>query len=61
MNHKKKIEKIEEINFNGQEYEASTQNIAFIKEDIKTDAYYRVEFEKDQSTGLIYRAVINPK
>ena len=44
--------KIEEINFNGQEYEASTQNIAFIKEDIKTDAYYRVEFEKDQSTGL---------
>lgn len=53
--------KIEEINFNGQEYEASTQNIAFIKEDIKTDAYYRVEFEKDQSTGLIYRAVINPK
>lgn len=53
--------KIEEINFNGQEYEASTQNIAFIKEDIKTDAYYRVEFEKDQSTGLIYRAVINSK
>lgn len=53
--------KIEEINFNGQEYEASTQNIAFIKEDIKTDAYYRLEFEKDQSTGLIYRAVINPK
>lgn len=53
--------KIEEINFNGQEYEASTQNIAFIKEDIKTDAYYRVEFEKDQSTGLIYRAVINLK
>ena len=53
--------KIEEINFNGQEYEASTQNIAFIKEDIKTDAYYRVEFEKDQSTGLIYRVVINPK
>ena len=53
--------KIEEINFNGQEYEASTQNSAFIKEDIKTDAYYRVEFEKDQSTGLIYRAVINPK
>ena len=53
--------KIEEINFNGQEYEASTQNIAFIKEDIKTDAYYRVEFEKNQSTGLIYRAVINPK
>ena len=56
-----KNRQIEEINFNGQEYEASTQNIAFIKEDIKTDEYYRVEFEKNQSTGLIYRAVINPK
>ena len=32
-----------------------------IKEDIKTDSYYRVEFEKDQETGIIYRAVINPK
>ena len=52
---------IKEINFNGEEYEASIQNIAFIKEDIKTDAYYRVEFEKDQETGIIYRAVINPK
>ncbi len=52
---------IKEINFNGQEYDATTQNIAFLKEDIKTDSYYKVEFEKDQSTGLIYRAVINPK
>lgn len=52
---------IKEINFNGEEYEASSQNIAFIKEDIKTDSYYRVEFEKDQETGIIYRAVINPK
>ncbi len=52
---------IKEINFNGQEYDATTQNIAFLKEDIKTDSYYRVEFEKDQNTGLIYRAVINPK
>lgn len=52
---------IKEINFNGQEYDATTQNIAFLKEDIKTDSYYKVEFEKDQDTGLIYRAVINPK
>ena len=52
---------IKEINFNGQEYDATTQNIAFLKEDIKTDSYYKVEFEKDQNTGLIYRAVINPK
>ena len=52
---------IKEINFNGQEYDATTQNIAFLKEDIKTDSYYKVEFEKDQNKGLIYRAVINPK
>ncbi|MBD9158243.1 MAG: hypothetical protein EGQ16_07550 [Clostridiales bacterium] len=52
---------IKEINFNGQEYDATTQNIAFLKEDIRTDSYYKVEFEKDQDTGLIYRAVINPK
>lgn len=52
---------IKEINFNGEEYEATNQNIAFLKEDIKADAYYRVEFEKDQETGIIYRAVINPK
>ena len=58
---KKTNRQIKEINFNGQEYDATTQNIAFLKEDIKTDSYYKVEFEKDQNTGLIYRAVINPK
>lgn len=52
---------IKEINFNGEEYEATEQNITFIKEDIDTEKSYRVEFEKDQDTGIIYRAVINEK
>lgn len=53
--------KIKEINFNGEEYEATEQNITFIKEDINIEKNYRVEFEKDQDTGIIYRAVINEK
>lgn len=53
--------KIKEINFNGEEYEVNQQNIAAIKEEIIAENYYRVEFERDQQTGLIYRAVINPK
>ncbi len=53
--------KIKEINFNGEEYEATDENIAFIKGDIDTSKNYRVEFEKDQNTGLIYRVVINQK
>lgn len=53
--------KIKEINFNGNEYEATKENIAFIKEDIETGSAYKVEFEKDPDTGAIYRAVINPK
>ena len=52
---------IKEINFKGEEYEASEQNIAFIKEDIDMEKNYRVEFEKDQDTGIIYRVVINEK
>lgn len=52
---------IKEINFNGEEYEATEQNITFIKEDVNTEKNYRVEFEKDQDTGIIYRAVINEK
>ena len=52
---------IKEINYNGEEYEASEQNITLIKGEIKTEKSYRVEFEKDQDTGLIYRAVINEK
>lgn len=53
--------KIKEINYNGEEYEASEQNITLIKGEIDTEKSYRVEFEKDQDTGLIYRAVINEK
>ena len=53
--------KIEEINYNGQEYEVTEQNMKFIKGDIETEESYRVEFEKDQDTGIIYRAVINKK
>lgn len=52
---------INEINFNGEEYEATDENLIFIKEDINTEKSYRVEFEKDQDTGIIYRAVINEK
>ena len=52
---------IKEINFNGEEYDAGEQNITFIKEDIDTQKSYRVEFERDQETGIIYRAVINEK
>lgn len=52
---------IKEINFNGEEYEATDENLTFIKEDIDTEKSYRVEFEKDQDTGIIYRAVINEK
>lgn len=52
---------IKEINYNGEEYETSEQNITLIKGEIDTEKSYRVEFEKDQDTGLIYRAVINEK
>ena len=49
------------MNFNGEEYEVNGQNIAALKEEVIAENYYRVEFERDQETGLIYRAVINPK
>ena len=52
---------IKEINFNGEEYEVNQQNIAALKEEVVAENYYRVEFERDQETGLIYRAVVNPK
>ncbi len=53
--------KIEEINFDGEEYEVTDQNITYLKSSINVDDNYRVEFEKDISTGLIYRAVINKR
>ncbi len=51
--------KIEEINFDGQEYEVTEQNITLIKSNINVEDSYKVEFEKNQDTGLIYRIVIN--
>ena len=53
--------KIEEINFNGEEYEVNQQNIAALKDEVVAENYYRVEFEKDPNSGRIYRAVINQK
>lgn len=52
---------IKEINFNGEEYQVNKQTIALIKEEISTEDYFRVEFEKDENTGRVYRAVINKK
>lgn len=53
--------KIKEINFEGQEYEASEQNITFVKSDIDMEKNYRVDFEKDQNTGIVYRVIINAR
>lgn len=53
--------KIKEIHFDGEEYEATDQNITFIKSSVETETAYRVEFERDEDTGIIYRAVINKK
>ena len=53
--------KIKEIHFNGQEYEPTEQNITLLKSSIEIETAYRVEFEKDEETGVIYRAVINEK
>lgn len=52
---------IKEIHFDGEEFEGSEQNISYIKSSIELEDYYRVEFERDENTGLIYRAVINKK
>lgn len=52
---------IKEIHFDGEEFEGSEQNISYIKSSIETENYYRVEFERDENTGLIYRTVINKK
>ena len=52
---------IEEIHFDGSEYEVNKQNITLIKSSIEPDSYYRVEFEKEENTGKIYRVVINKK
>lgn len=51
--------KITEINLNGEEYDVTAENITLLKSMIETESSYRVEFEADSETGLIYRAVIN--
>ena len=53
--------KITEINFNGQEYEVTEENITSIKNNINMEKNYRIEFEKDSDTGLIFRVVINER
>lgn len=53
--------KIKEIHFDGEEYEVTDQNIVFLKSSVETETAYRVEFERDENTGMIYRAVINKK
>lgn len=54
-------EQIEEIHFNGDEYEATEQNIVLIKSEVEAEENYKIEFEKDEDTGKIYRVVINKK
>lgn len=53
--------KIEEVNLNGEEFEVTEQNITLMKSSINVADDYKIEFEKDSSTGLIYRAVVNKK
>ena len=53
--------KIEEVNLNGEEFEVTEQNITLMKSSINVEDDYKVEFEKDSNTGLIYRAVVNKK
>jgi len=53
--------KIEEVNLNGEEFEVTEQNITLLKSSINVEDDYKIEFEKDSNTGLIYRAVVNKK
>lgn len=53
--------KIKEIHFNGEEYEVTDQNLVTIKDEVELETAYRVEFERDENTGIMYRAVINKK
>ena len=53
--------RIKEIHFNGEEYEATDQNLVAIKDEVELETAYRVEFERNENTGIIYRVVINKK
>ena len=56
-----KDRRIREIHFDGEEYEVTDQNILLLKSNVELETAYRVEFEKEENTGIIYRAVINKK
>lgn len=52
---------IKEINFDGKEYQVNKQTLSMLKEEISVEDYFKVEFEKYEDTGKIYRVVINKK
>lgn len=53
--------KIQEVNFDGEEYESTEENITLIKSEIESDTDYEIGFEKDEDSGMIFRVVINKK
>lgn len=57
----KREDLIKEINLNGKEYQVNKQTLALMKEEIAIEDYFKVEFEKYEDTGKIYRVVINKK
>ena len=60
-NNEESDKKITEINFDGQEYEVTEQNITLIKSSINVEDDYKVEFKYDRDTRAIYRTIINKK
>lgn len=52
---------IKEINFNGEEFDVNKQTIAMLKEEISIEDHFRIEFERDENSGRIYRVVISKK
>ncbi len=52
---------VKEIHFNGTEYDTSKDNLDKISSQIDLEAKYKVEFEKEEDTGKIYRAIITVK
>lgn len=52
---------ISQINFNGEEFEPTEENITLIKSEVDISGTYNVESEKDENTGLVNRIVINKK
>ncbi len=56
-----KDQTISQVNFNGEEFEPTEENITLIKSEVDINGTYSVEGEKDEETGLINRVVINKK